>query len=284
MDIHALTYFKKVAELQHMTRAAQELRVAQPALSRTISGLEQELGVKLFERKGKSIALNQYGTILLRHTQRILQEMSEIERDLSEAKGEATRTVTITLYAASKLLPRLVMEFKKNYPTIILHIVQQGLDTEQKEPDLSLFSSIQPCSGPNEVTLIQEEILLALPESNPLSRCSSLNLRQVAGEEFICLQKGKSLRTITDWYCKMAGFEPNVIRVRQPGDSAGTDPGRDRNLLHSQCHLEWDGDGTHLPAPLILSALPALHQSILEEPGRPVSRGHLVPGFCAALF
>lgn len=211
MDIHELTYFKKVAELQHMTRAAQELRVAQPALSRTISGLEQELGIKLFERKGKSIALNQYGTILLRHTQRILQEMAEIERDLSEAKGEATRTVTITLYAASKLLPRLVMEFKKNYPTIILHIVQQGLDTEQKEPDLSLFSSIQPCSGPNEVTLIQEEILLALPESNPLSRCSSLNLRQVAGEEFICLQKGKSLRTITDWYCKMAGFEPNVI-------------------------------------------------------------------------
>lgn len=144
MDIHELTYFKKVAELQHMTRAAQELRVAQPALSRTISGLEQELGVKLFERKGKSIALNQYGTILLRHTQRILQEMAEIERDLSEAKGEATRTVTITLYAASKLLPRLVMEFKKNYPTIILHIVQQGLDTEQKEPDLSLFSSIHP--------------------------------------------------------------------------------------------------------------------------------------------
>lgn len=87
MDIHELTYFKKVAELQHMTRAAQELRVAQPALSRTISGLEQELGVKLFERKGKSIALNQYGTILLRHTQRIIQEMAEIERDLSEAKG-----------------------------------------------------------------------------------------------------------------------------------------------------------------------------------------------------
>ena len=136
MDIHELTYFKKVAELQHMTRAAQELRVAQPALSRTISGLEQELGVKLFERKGKSIALNQYGTILLQHTQRILQEMAEIERDLSEAKGEATRTVTITLYAASKLLPRLVME-------AVARAVKKscGLDLEQRPPNDLFFNN-----------------------------------------------------------------------------------------------------------------------------------------------
>ena len=57
MDIHSLTYFKKVAELQHITRASEELHVAQPSLSRTISRLEKELGVQLFERSGKNIIL-----------------------------------------------------------------------------------------------------------------------------------------------------------------------------------------------------------------------------------
>ena len=61
MEITHLRYFKKTAELEHITKAAQELHVAQPSLSRTISMLEDELKVKLFNRKGKSIELNEYG-------------------------------------------------------------------------------------------------------------------------------------------------------------------------------------------------------------------------------
>ena len=82
MDIHSLIYFKKVAELQHFTRAAEELRVAQPSLSRTISALETELGVKLFDRVGKNVTLNRFGEILLRHTNAILQEMQDISTEL----------------------------------------------------------------------------------------------------------------------------------------------------------------------------------------------------------
>ena len=61
------------------------------------------------------------------------------------------------------------------------------------------------------MVLIEEELLLALPEESPLARRGSLDLREVARMEFICLHKGKSLRTITDMYCQMAGFEPSVI-------------------------------------------------------------------------
>lgn len=212
MNIRSLIYFKKVAELQHITRAAEELHVAQPSLSRTIAELESDLGVRLFERVGKNIELNRYGEIVLRHTRRIVQEMDDIEAELADAKGESNRTVTIMLYAASKLLPQLVMDFKRAYPSIVLHIVQDDLSSgKQGECDLSIFSTIQPCAGQNEVTLIEEELLLALPEANPLAQCASVDLREVAGEEFICLQRGKSLRTITDMYCKMAGFEPDVI-------------------------------------------------------------------------
>ena len=81
----------------------------------------------------------------------------------------------------------------------------------EEDWDISIFSSIQPHGGENEVVLIEEELLLALPEESPLARRGSLDLREVARMEFICLHKGKSLRTITDMYCQMAGFEPSVI-------------------------------------------------------------------------
>lgn len=212
MDIHSLTYFQRVAELQHMTRAAEQLRVAQPALSRTIGVLEEELGVRLFERTGKNIRLNEYGQVLLRHTNQILRELEDIKAEIAEQRGLEDRTVTLSLYAASKLLPQLVMAFNKEYPQIRLHIRQEGLASQERgESDLSIFSSIRSDPGENGVQLIEEEILLALPENNPLACRKSIDLREVAGEEFICLQRGKSLRTITDTYCQMAGFAPAVI-------------------------------------------------------------------------
>ena len=212
MDIHTLAYFKKAAELQHITRAAEELHVAQPSLSRTIAGLEAELGVELFQRSGKNIRLNEYGEMVLRHAGRVLQEVEDIRRELDDALERNSSSVTISLYAASKLLPQLVMRFKREHPSIRLRIVQEDLGARgHSSCDLSLFSSIQPCTGENEATLIEEEILLALPEANPLARKESIDLREVAREEFICLQRGKSLRTITDLYCQMASFEPTVI-------------------------------------------------------------------------
>ncbi len=212
MDIHSLIYFKKVAELQHFTRAAEELRVAQPSLSRTISALETELGVKLFDRVGKNVTLNRFGEILLRHTNAILQEMQDIRTELSEERQEGGRTVTISLYAASKLLPQLITAFKAEYPSIRLQIVQEDLSKlGEGERDIAIFSSIQPAAGENEQLLIEEELLMALPEDSPLARETALDLRDAAGMEFICLHKGKSLRTITDMYCQMAGFSPQVV-------------------------------------------------------------------------
>lgn len=209
MELHTLEYFVCAAQAQHITRAAAQLRVAQPSLSRTIAHLESELGVPLFDRVGKNIVLNGYGQIVLRHALRVLQEVEDIRDELADARDQNARTVTISMFAASKLLPQLVMGFKKEYPSIRLRIVQG--DAAPRGCDITLSSSLQPCTGACEVTLIEEEIFLALPEDNPLAAGPDIDLRQAAGQEFICLQKGKSLRTITDFYCRMAGFEPTVV-------------------------------------------------------------------------
>lgn len=212
MEITHLRYFKKTAELEHITKAAQELHVAQPSLSRTISMLEDELKVKLFNRKGKSIELNEYGIIVLNHTNRILKELEAIHREIDDARENSVMNVTFSMNAASTLIPRLVRGFKEEHSDIRLHILQEDLVEDSGQScDLTLFAGSQPVSGPYCTTLIEEEIRLALPVTNPLAHFDSLTLDQVSKEEFICLQKGKNLRSITDAYCKMAGFDPNVI-------------------------------------------------------------------------
>lgn len=212
MEITHLRYFKRTAELEHITKAAQELHVAQPSLSRTIGMLEEELGVRLFNRKGKSIELNEYGIIVLNHTNRILKELEAIHREIDDARENSVMNVTFSMNAASTLIPRLVRGFKEEHSDVRLHILQEDMiGNRQESCDLILSAASQPISGPYCTTLIEEEIRLALPVTNPLAACESLTLDQVANEEFICLQRGKNLRSITDAYCKMAGFDPNVV-------------------------------------------------------------------------
>ena len=127
MEITHLRYFKKTAELEHITKAAQELHVAQPSLSRTISMLEDELKVKLFNRKGKSIELNEYGIIVLNHTNRILKELEAIHREIDDARENSVMNVTFSMNAASTLIPRLVRGFKEEHSDIRLHILQEDL-------------------------------------------------------------------------------------------------------------------------------------------------------------
>ena len=74
LNFTSLQYFQKTAELEHLTKAAEELHIAQPALSRTIRGLEQELEVTLFEHQGRNIRLTRDGHILLKHAQNFLKE------------------------------------------------------------------------------------------------------------------------------------------------------------------------------------------------------------------
>ena len=70
LNFTTLLYFQKTAELQHMTNAAKELHIAQPALSRSIRGLEDELGVTLFEHYGRNIKLTKNGEILLKYSKK----------------------------------------------------------------------------------------------------------------------------------------------------------------------------------------------------------------------
>ena len=210
-----LTYFQKIAQLQHLTRAAEELHVSQPALSKTLASLEQELGTRLFNRIGRSISLNRDGEIFLHYTNQILANMADAKRALSDSKWKQQQTATIALHVASALIPELLTEFKKFHPDVNFHILQKSnLGAEagsEQQADLTLFSNIYPTENDHTVTLLREDLLLAMPEHMGRTYTAPIHLRDFVNAEFISLQRGESLRAITDTYFQMAGIAPHIV-------------------------------------------------------------------------
>ncbi|MHB8148225.1 MAG: LysR family transcriptional regulator, partial [Vulcanimicrobiaceae bacterium] len=84
MELQQLAYFRVVARTEHFTQAAEELAITQPALSRAISRLERDLGVALFDHRGRSVRLNRYGRAFLRHAERALVALEEGRREVGD--------------------------------------------------------------------------------------------------------------------------------------------------------------------------------------------------------
>lgn len=87
LNFTSLEYFLKAAEMEHLTKAAEALHIAQPALSRTIRGLEEELNVTLFEKEGRNIRLTRDGHILLKYTENFLREYKAMQQELEDSRN-----------------------------------------------------------------------------------------------------------------------------------------------------------------------------------------------------
>lgn len=88
MEFLQLKYFYALAQTQHVTRTAEQLHIAQPALTRTVHRLESELGVKLFQPSGRNIELTQYGKYLQKKIEPVLKALNEIPEELREMAGD----------------------------------------------------------------------------------------------------------------------------------------------------------------------------------------------------
>ncbi len=115
MELYQLRYFVKVAEMEHMTRASKELNLSEPALSRGIRHLEDELGTKLFIRRGRSIVLTESGTLLLSRAREVLKGVDDLQ---AEVRGvpQLRQPVRLVSRAAASLLPPLLVDFCRENP------------------------------------------------------------------------------------------------------------------------------------------------------------------------
>lgn len=125
MDLRGIRYFVQIAELGSITRAAQHLRVAQPALSRHVHGLEEELGVPLLVRLPRGVRLTTAGRQFLDHCQRILRELVRAQDDLRSGSATAQGRVIVGVSPTTGplLLPGVVERMRRQCPQINLKVV-----------------------------------------------------------------------------------------------------------------------------------------------------------------
>ena len=209
MNFQQLTYFKKVAELEHMSLAAEQLYISQPALSKSIHLLEKEIGYSLFTREGTGIRLNENGKILYRYACRILADYSNVMTEIAD-HNNGSRKVTLSMAAATSFLPDIILDAKKRFPDITLSIQQEDYLDRRQRCDLYLHSRTAPLQSENAITLLSEVCLLGVSPDNPLSKEDVIHPEMLRNEVFLTMSDHLPLYQITRELCQDCGFIPNT--------------------------------------------------------------------------
>jgi len=221
MELLQLHYFRTVARLEHMTRAAQELRIAQPALSKTIARLEEDIGVPLFDRQGRQIKLNMFGRAFLEKAETALNALEEGKRQVTDMAGMAQGSI----YLATPTMNRLsgpVGAFLAKHPDIQFHLSQTTADEiasllESGQIDFSFSALPINRVGISEMPILNEEVFLAVPSNHRFAGRSSIVLQEVANDPFIGYKQEHVYRQRDDDIFTRAGITPNyVCDVNEP--------------------------------------------------------------------
>lgn len=211
MEILQLKYFYALAQTQHVTRTAEQLHIAQPSLTQTIHRLEKELGVKLFRSSGRNIVLTEAGHYLQAKVAPIIKAVNEIPDEIQELSHAQKKLLKVNVLAASTIVTEAIIAYQKMHNGINFRIVQ---NSEDEGADITIFTREffqKPATSKDAFYIFTEKIFLAVPKPSVYSEMEAINLKDMAGREFIALAGSKSLRMICDRFCLHAGFRPEVV-------------------------------------------------------------------------
>ncbi len=218
MDLRQLEMFRAVAENNSFTKASQELRVAQSAISRKIGMLEEELGTLLFKRVNRRIYLTPSGETLLRYTRRIFRDLENAAMEVSEM-GRLQRgrlKVGAGMIACIYILPAILERFKEEYPDVEIEVITgpttQLIDRlRENEIDLGLFTLPVDFPDLKVIPLFTEEmVVVSSPKHPTLAKRKRLRARELADYPLILFQEGTYTRKLLDDFFSDVGIVPKI--------------------------------------------------------------------------
>lgn len=170
MELRELRNFMQVARTGSVSRAAKELRLAQPALSRQIQKLEHELGVSLFSRHGRGVRLSAAGSMLLERAEAITQLVQETRQEIRDDRSPTRGRFTFGVPPAAglRLIPLFVERFQKAWPQTTLHM-REGVASSllewliDKRLDLALIHNVPHLEGLNISPILNERMFVVGP-------------------------------------------------------------------------------------------------------------------------
>lgn len=219
MELHQLRYAVIIAKHKNFTRAAEEICLSQPSLSQQITKLEEELGVKLFERNTRNVLLTSAGRTFIEHAQHILSEIEQIHHSMQEHTGLLKGKFIIgVIPVVGKLkLSTLITSFQRTHPSLDINIIEGGSNVlfEQlcmSKIDVALLTppSNQDTDMVDFYPLINDELVLVVHRSHPFTSKGVINLAETENEKFIFANITTGAYGIMMQACHNAGFEPQA--------------------------------------------------------------------------
>lgn len=222
MELRQLRYFVAVARESHFTRAAERLGIAQPPLSQQIQALERELGVALFDRSNRHVALTAAGVTLLTRVEPLLAALEETQRAVQTVADEERGQVTVAALptAAGVLFPPALIRFRARYPHIALRVAEGGSTTVARfvragEADFGVLRLpiAAPALAIEPLLPREEDYVLVVAPHHPLARRKCVPLAALADEPFLLTDRteGAARYDALIAACQAAGFTPRVI-------------------------------------------------------------------------
>lgn len=214
MDFTGLYVFSIIAKYEHLTKAAEELHISQPALSRTLSELEKRLGVALFERRRGKIRLNSMGKIYQHYVEIAISAVEEGEKHLRELAKSSGNYITVAT-PVRYMLPAIVEVFLEEKPG--MHISQHFCSDKEihsllshEEIDFAVATEQSDDKRFVWEPVFPEHLFLLTGKSHQFAQRSRIALRELAEERFLCNFGGLGVDFV-DRLCKMEGFSPSII-------------------------------------------------------------------------
>lgn len=210
MELSHLRYFLEVAKNEHITKSAQNLCIAQPALTHAIHKLEDELDVPLFENKGRNIKLTEYGKFFYQQLEPLYLDIMNLPKQLKAMASKDNSTVFLNILAASSSVAKAVIVYKQMDPNLNFNLIQ---NEESKLFDVCIRTYADykeiPEEGVNHF-IFSEQIHLAVPNTSKYKQRTEISLKEIEDENFIELYGSKQFRAICNDYCKKIGFSTHI--------------------------------------------------------------------------
>jgi DNA-binding transcriptional LysR family regulator len=218
MDIKQLQYFIEVAKWNSFTRAAEQLFITQPTISKMIKNLEDELGITLFNRSRKKLMLTDAGKIIYEQAKLVDKAFHNIETEMDnllELKKGHIRIGLPPIFDPT-LFPKLVGSFHEKYPAITFELMESGskkIEEEVENHQLDIGVVVLPTN--NDVfeyfSFMEEDFMLIIHPEHKLADQKEINLSDLREESFIIFNKDFVLHDRIISSCNQAGFNPHII-------------------------------------------------------------------------
>ncbi len=224
INLDRLRVFQAVAETGSFTRAADRVHLTQPGISKHVKQMEEYLGVPLFDRLGRKVALTQPGEILLEATQEVMATVAAAEERIHDLTGMRAGRLRLgaSFPIALYILPRVLAAYRRRYPAVELTLQMSTSESIQAKVlanllDLGLVSS--EVHDPRLVArqFMSDELVVIVPDNHRWSGRRRIQARDLLGETFIVAARGAGARAIVEERLQAKGIVmQNVLDFVNP--------------------------------------------------------------------